>query len=1468
MFWIYVPSKFDAREYFGNAVESLEFFDHTIAKERGHDAWWDARETVLKSICASTKTLGPRLWKFQLKDDYSLLAIYLPSAGVDQGQVVSALKSATPPVFSESYNHFLDAVSQSPADTAHLARMFNSTSIAAESSATISIPRGTPPVMTEEPRSRSPRKTMLVPQDPLGFCFGGDTYKEKIKKAAILRWIANPARDMNHASFSAVTADVREVSGCRVMWIGHDFGFMGGSIGAVEGETMTRGLEEAIREQIPVVLSCAGGGLRIQEGAYSLREICKYFVVLYKLNLQGLPVIAVLKDPSFGAITAAYGSSCDVIIALESARVGFSGVRVILNTIFKGDVVEYDANCPQGFQTSQFVYNHGRADVIVDKEISDYLLNLLHVISVGWRLWRNPSRAVIKSTLTNALDNTPKLFEASAQKTPQFEFDISKLRDSSRLQAQDCLNAILDNFNEMHGDSKDSINVCMRGGVGSLAGVPVFIMGTVKGHSLGDMEKNNCGMLSHGDLRFARRLARMAAKWQFPIVILVDSPGAVPNFFEEAKGVYQSMAALLLSLSKCSVPIITVIISEASSGGAACLCYSDYSAILSSGYLGVMTPESVALLRRQSCTTAQANEITTSLGWNAAKLHSLGLVDHIITEIPGDIWGTANEIRRFILKSLLSLADLNGKELLDRRSAKYRRMFPQAIRELKPKEKQELLANLSKSIPPIFSRPVPKIYPAQPYIKYITNTTLGQRKDQWAAMGDSATQVEALELIVPQFNFGASTPRASESVVCPDFTKSDDTSSMKTILDAYGPKAVSQWLLEKGKRQVFVTDTAMRDGQQSLLATRVRTRDLLAICQVMASSPLSKSSSFFSAEMWGGATFESCLEFLSEDPWERLRLIRATLPKTVALQMLIRGENIVASARQSRNVVHQFVKTAAQSGIDVFRIFDCFNDVSRMTEVAKAASACGKIVEMAICFTGDFESEKETIYTLDYYKSVAKQIVAAGAHILAIKDMAGMVKPSHALPLLNALREATNNQLPIHFHTHDSSGLALQTIIAMVQAGCEVVDVCAPQCMSASPSQPSLAALCVALKYMRRAPRQLKIESEWLEPIDDAWKGVVRAPWYSIYNAHNIPSTSAFRFAMPGGQYTNLCDQCKQLGIAHLMPRVLEAYALADEALGRVIKVTPSSRVVGDLAVHMVSRNMTPEQALLSDTARWELPQSVKDMLNGALGVPHHGFPANVLAATQTDPATKRNQVPVDANFEELTAKIQSAYGTSDPVPIESLLACALFPRAYLGKNAEFTKEYGTLTRGLTSRVFFTGMSIGGSTTLHNYSLLAENHCTEGMTPPAADSMPPPGADSLSVTTIQLQRIEPVSLQKTRTLHFLDDSAPVHCVGAANDNSSTSTKEKSESSAPVVCAPGEIRAPISGHIESISVTVGQKVIPGDVLLTLAAMKMSVPLYCPPVPGKLDCSYMVSEVLVKPAQKVSRSLLLVRLTVSC
>ena len=501
---------------------------------------------------------------------------------------------------------------------------------------------------------------------------------------------------------------------------------------------------------------------------------------------------------------------------------------------------------------------------------------------------------------------------------------------------------------------------------------------------------------------------------------------------------------------------------------------------------------------------------------------------------------------------------------------------------------------------------------------------------------------------------------------------------LKQLLDEKGPKAVSQWVLEQKK--LLLTDTTMRDAHQSLLATRMRTRDMVKGADGVADI----LRDCFSLEMWGGATFDVAYRFLHESPWERLRLLREKIPN-IPYQMLLRGSNLVGYANYPDNLVRSFIKEAAERGIDVFRVFDSLNWIPSMEVAMDEVLNQNKLLEATMCYTGDILDPSKDKYTLKYYVDLAKELEHRGAHMLAIKDMSGLLKPYAAKKLVSTLKQEIG--IPIHLHTHDTTGNQVAALLMAAEAGVDVVDAaCAP--LAGLTSQPSLDALVAALQGTER---DTGLDLRRVQELSNYWADV-RLRYESFDHGLKTSTTDIYRYEIPGGQYTNLRPQVESLGLGNRFEEVKEMYKTVNDMLGDPVKVTPSSKVVGDLAIFMVQNDLTPENIVERGKAL-AFPDSVVSYFKGMMGQPAWGFPEDLqkVVLKGEEPITCRpGKLLPPVDFDRLEQEVRKF--RNDPER-KDLISYAMYPKVY-EDFCRHRKEYGYITR-MGSHVFFNGMALG-----------------------------------------------------------------------------------------------------------------------------------------------------------------------------
>ncbi len=501
---------------------------------------------------------------------------------------------------------------------------------------------------------------------------------------------------------------------------------------------------------------------------------------------------------------------------------------------------------------------------------------------------------------------------------------------------------------------------------------------------------------------------------------------------------------------------------------------------------------------------------------------------------------------------------------------------------------------------------------------------------------------------------------------------------LKQLLDEKGPKAVSQWVLEQKK--LLLTDTTMRDAHQSLLATRMRTRDMVKGADGVADI----LRDCFSLEMWGGATFDVAYRFLHESPWERLRLLREKIPN-IPFQRLLRGSNLVGYANYPDNLVRSFIKEAAERGIDVFRVFDSLNWIPSMEVAMDEVLNQNKLLEATMCYTGDILDPSKDKYTLKYYVDLAKELEHRGAHMLAIKDMSGLLKPYAAKKLVSTLKQEIG--IPIHLHTHDTTGNQVAALLMAAEAGVDVVDAaCAP--LAGLTSQPSLDALVAALQGTER---DTGLDLRRVQELSNYWADV-RLRYESFDHGLKTSTTDIYRYEIPGGQYTNLRPQVESLGLGDRFEEVKEMYKTVNDMLGDPVKVTPSSKVVGDLAIFMVQNDLTPENIVERGKAL-AFPDSVVSYFKGMMGQPAWGFPEDLqkVVLKGEEPITCRpGKLLPPVDFDRLEQEVRKF--RNDPER-KDLISYAMYPKVY-EDFCRHRKEYGYITR-MGSHVFFNGMALG-----------------------------------------------------------------------------------------------------------------------------------------------------------------------------
>lgn len=602
----------------------------------------------------------------------------------------------------------------------------------------------------------------------------------------------------------------------------------------------------------------------------------------------------------------------------------------------------------------------------------------------------------------------------------------------------------------------------------------------------------------------------------------------------------------------------------------------------------------------------------------------------------------------------------------------------------------------------------------------------------------------------------------------------------RDLLQSLGAKGFSEWM--KNQPQALLTDTTMRDAHQSLFATRMRTHDMLSIAPYYARM----APKLFSLECWGGATFDVALRFIKEDPWERLQRLRQQIPN-VLFQMLLRASNAVGYTNYSDNVVRYFVDQAARNGIDLFRVFDSLNWVDNMRVAMDAVIESGALCEGTLCYTGDLFDSGRPKFNLKYYVDLAKQLEKAGAHIIGIKDMAGVCKPRAISTLVKTLKEEVG--LPLHFHTHDTSGIAAASVLAAIDAGCDAVDG-ALDAMSGLTSQPNLGSIAAALKGSERDPG---VDLNALQALSHYWEGVRHA--YAPFEPEIRSGTSdVYNHEMPGGQYTNLREQARAMGLEHRWPEISRAYADVNRLFGDIVKVTPTSKVVGDMAIFMVANDLKPDD-VTDPNKEIAFPESVISLFKGELGFPPDGFPkaleAKVLKGESPLSGRAGDFMPavdLEAKRQELVTLIDRQASDTD------LASYLMYPKVFLDYVAH-RREFSDVSLLPTSAFF--------------YGLLDREEIA-----------------------VDIDKGKTLVIRQTGRSETVDEEGKIKVFFELNGQPRTARIAKAgvdkAAHARAKCSegnPDHVGAPMPGMVVTVAVKPGQKVAKGAPLVSIEAMKM-------------------------------------------
>ena len=646
--------------------------------------------------------------------------------------------------------------------------------------------------------------------------------------------------------------------------------------------------------------------------------------------------------------------------------------------------------------------------------------------------------------------------------------------------------------------------------------------------------------------------------------------------------------------------------------------------------------------------------------------------------------------------------------------------------------------------------------------------------------------------------------------VAPVRQTQDIKDGSKQILETQGAQGLIDWINQQ--QRVLITDTTMRDAHQSLLATRMRSIDMIRV----APSYAANLPGLFSLECWGGATFDVAYRFLQECPWQRLRDIRTAVPN-VLLQMLLRGANGVGYTNYPDNVVRSFVQQAADTGIDIFRVFDSLNWVENMRVAMDAVLESGKVCEGTLCYTGDILDPNRAKYSLNYYVNLAKELKQAGAQILGVKDMAGLLKASAAGPLFKALKEEVG--LPIHFHTHDTSGASAATCLVAAETGVDIIDG-AMDAFSGGTSQPNLGAIVAALAHTER---DTGLDQANIRAISNYWESV-RAQYSAFESGLQAPASEVYLHEMPGGQFTNLKAQARSVGLEERWHEVAQAYADVNALFGDIVKVTPSSKVVGDTALMMVSQGLSKED-LANPAIDVAWPDSAVDLMRGNLGQPPGGWPADIQAkilkgepAFTERPGLRAAPVDIEQTRQELSEQLGGM-----PIDDEDLNGYLMYPKVFLDYTRRHD-EYGPV-RTLPTSVFFYGMAPGEQISVEI----------------------DPGK------TLEIRCLATAEANEEGVVKVFFEINGQPRVARVTDQSIAATltkRPKADSANPL-----HLGAPMPGAVVSLGVTAGADVKEGDLLLTIEAMKMETSI-------RADRDAKVAQVHVQPGAQIDAKDLLI------
>lgn len=1308
--------------------------------------------------------------------------------------------------------------------------------------------------------------TNLCSIDHIGFAFKGVSYKQQL----------DTARKVTGSLCAMHVYHVKEpVEYVRVV---QEFSFMGGSLGCAEGEKLSRACEYCLKSSIALVIEAASGGIRMQEGVMALMQMANTASCIENVKLAGLPVIVVIKDPCYGGTSGSFATLGDLIFGIKGSRFGFAGQNVIKNTIFNGSEEVFDRSIPPGFQTTDRAAATGAIDQLFDS-LEDAYTSIHGILQIfeSHKTLQSIEEAA-KSALLQ-LTGVPYGTEVDTDDAflIQEAFVYKDTRCITRPQPCDYLRNFVNIATSLRVDQ------CITVLFGTFKEVLPIIAITTSRENAINLE---AGLGSPIGYRFAARVIHLANRLKLPVITLVDTAGALPSPEAEEQCQSKAISECLSAFQAVEIPIISVITGEGGSGGALALAGGNYIGILSKAFYNVISPEGAASILQPSVYHNDIVKMKANFMNDAEMLahvqkcypidlKNAGIVNDIIsgpeyTENRSSCKGTSDRIAIFIAKMLIKCSQI--RNLKKHRNVRYRNLS--VFNEISGERAEQWIAELQSQkivrqkidrLPELTASQHEHLEQLKKVALYLTDIAHHTGSKMFHILNDSKTLLDPTKdlcnTIVSEY-----IPCRLKHLVPPKPV------TCKSILKEQGPEAVCKYIAASGR--LFYTDTTFRDAHQSLLATRLRTRELIegAILLQSTSIPSMEDTPLFSIECWGGATFDTSLRFLDENPYERLRLFNEAMPHTMT-QMLLRGANAVGYTAYDSSFIKQFIVKTANAGLDVFRVFDAFNNLRQM-EVAidTILTKCRtSICEICICFTGDFLSttHEETLYTLEYYGDLCREIVTRwpNFHILCIKDMAGLFRPAHALPLIAKIKEAIGDSKPIHFHTHDTSGAGLSACLAMAKAGCHIIDL-ASSSLAGSTSQPSLQTFIQIhsteeklyqydIKSTDYGQRFFKLGDKCREVVkalsvyDNYWR-VIRKEYRDLDKNFTAPSPDVYTHEIPGGQLSNLYQQCYEMGLEHRWNEVIDIYARCNAELGFLIKVTPSSKVIGDLTLFLLAKNLTPE--ILRDEQKakaLDWPDSLIDLLKGKLGFPHHGFPLHVIkyVLKLSDDDAKAHLQSLERLHKSQQSVINSAGTLSTPQHVHNMqdsstvvegqlfdatdakiLCSTMYPKPY-AQYYERIEKYSNLLWLMPANVYCKGLAVGErcwflfETGVIGSVLLSRVHNTDfqrierrfdfilELFKDDNSSTEPSLKDRIIFRAPSMSILKQIVTYKHTCIH------------------TCSTPDQKASACPMADLNNEthVAASIPGVIEKLLVMVGQEVKEGDELLRIGSAKLDLVL---------------------------------------